>query len=154
MVLRKNMDKHTRKCGFRPSRCDYCGAVTTFNQLQVSWCAKWMGWLWWGVVKCAPAVAMYPADSFMYIWHWTVHNVVYQHAQNTANLYLHALVCAFHALCSQVTDRILSLLHRTIGRCVRSILCFVVKDVGRRCPDDWWALWFNLVVNKLKWHMH
>ena len=36
MVLRKNMDKHTRKCGFRPSRCDYCGAVPTFNQLQVS----------------------------------------------------------------------------------------------------------------------
>ena len=30
------MDKHTRKCGFRPSRCDYCGAETTFNQLQVS----------------------------------------------------------------------------------------------------------------------
>ena len=31
------MDKHTRKCAFRPSRCDYCGAVTTFNQLQDHW---------------------------------------------------------------------------------------------------------------------
>ena len=47
------------------------------------------------------------------------------------------MMCTFHALCLQVTDCILPLLHRTIGRCVRSILCFVVKDVGRRCPDDW-----------------
>ena len=36
MVLRKNMDKHTKKYVFRPSRCEYCGAETTFNHLQVS----------------------------------------------------------------------------------------------------------------------
>ena len=31
------MDKHTKNCVFRPSRCEYCGAETTFNRLQVSW---------------------------------------------------------------------------------------------------------------------
>ena len=33
----KNMDKHAKKCVFRPSRCEYCGAETAFNRLQVSW---------------------------------------------------------------------------------------------------------------------
>ena len=32
------MDKHTKKCVFRPSRCEYCGAETTMNDIQVSKC--------------------------------------------------------------------------------------------------------------------
>ena len=36
MVLRKNMDNHTKKCVFRLSRCEYCGAETTFNHIEVS----------------------------------------------------------------------------------------------------------------------
>ena len=36
MVLRKNVDKHTEKCGFRPSQCEDYGAETTANHWQVS----------------------------------------------------------------------------------------------------------------------
>ena len=36
MVLRKTVDQHTEKCGFRPSRCDDNGEGTTANQWQVS----------------------------------------------------------------------------------------------------------------------
>ena len=32
------MDKHTKTCVFRPSRCEYCGAETTMNDIQVSKC--------------------------------------------------------------------------------------------------------------------
>ena len=89
----------------------------------------------WGAVKCAQDVAMYPAESFVHVTLNSTQcdvSVCSKHAQ-----FVHALVCTIHALCSQVTECTLPLLYRTIGRCARSILCFVVKDVGRRCQDDW-----------------
>ena len=89
----------------------------------------------WGAVKCAQDVAMYPADSFV---HMTLNSTQCDvSARSKHDQFVHVLLCVLHALCSQVTECILPLLHRTIWRCVRSILCFVVKDVGRRCQDDW-----------------
>ena len=43
---------------------------------------------------------------------------------------------AIHACVSLVIYSFL-LCCRTIGRCVTSILCYAVKDVGRKCPEDW-----------------
>ena len=36
------MDQHTKKCVFRPSRCEYCGAETALNHLQVSLDNEWV----------------------------------------------------------------------------------------------------------------
>ena len=35
-VIRKNLDRHTKKCGFRPEQCQFCGRDCRANQIDVS----------------------------------------------------------------------------------------------------------------------